>query len=57
VLGCLFFGAFVAKMLALPRGNLPGWAIPVLGGLLFAALIALWLSSSLWYFNTHGVGT
>jgi hypothetical protein len=56
ILGCLFFGAFVAKMLALPRGNLPGWAIPVLGGLVAATLIALWLTSALWYFDTHGFG-
>jgi hypothetical protein len=56
LLGCFFFGAFVAKMLALPRGNLPGWAIPVLGGLVAAALVALWLTSALWYFDTHGVG-
>jgi Family of unknown function (DUF6529) len=57
VLGCFFFGAFVAKMLALPRGNLPGWALPVLGGLVTIGLIALWLSSALWYFDTHGIGT
>jgi hypothetical protein len=57
LLGCFFFGAFVAKMLALPRRNLPGWALPVLGGLVATSLIALWLSSSLWYFSTHGVGT
>lgn len=57
LLGCFFFGAFVAKMLALPRGNLPGWALPVLGGMVTLGLIALWLSSALWYFDTHGVGT
>jgi Family of unknown function (DUF6529) len=56
LLGCLFFGAFVAKMLALPRGNLPGWAIPALGGLVAITLLALWLTSALWYFDTHGVG-
>jgi hypothetical protein len=57
LLGCFFFGAFVAKMLALPKGNLPGWALPVLGGLVAIALIGLWLTSALWYFDTHGVGT
>jgi hypothetical protein len=57
LLGCFFFGAFVAKMLALPRGNLPGWALPVFGGLVTIGLIALWLTSALWYFDTHGVGT
>ncbi|MBO0871218.1 MAG: hypothetical protein J2P15_21915 [Micromonosporaceae bacterium] len=55
VLGCVFFGAFTVKMLALPRRGLPGWALPLLGGLVFAALTALWLSSSLWFFATSGV--
>jgi hypothetical protein len=55
VLGCVFFGAFTIKMLALPRRGLPGWALPLLGGLVFAALTALWLTSSLWFFATSGV--
>ncbi|WP_425560578.1 DUF6529 family protein [Luedemannella flava] len=55
LVGCLFFGAFATKMLALPRRNLPGWALPVLGGTVFTALVALWLTSSLWFFTTVGV--
>ena len=55
LLGCFFFGAFVAKMLALRPRSLPGWAIPVLGGALFTALTALWLTSALWFFATHGI--
>ena len=31
VLGCLFYGVFAAKMLALRVRGLPGWALPVLG--------------------------
>ncbi|WP_428966782.1 DUF6529 family protein [Micromonospora fluostatini] len=54
-LGCFFFGAFTTKMVALPRANLPGWALPVLGGLVFTALIGVWLTSSVWYFTTVGV--
>jgi hypothetical protein len=57
LLGCTFYGAFVAKMLALKMRRLPGWALPVFGGLVFAALVALWLTSSLWYFRTVGVGS
>jgi hypothetical protein len=55
LLGCVFFGAFTVKMLSLPKKGLPGWALPVLGGVVFAALIGIWLSSSVWFFATSGV--
>ncbi|MBB2913522.1 hypothetical protein FHS43_004826 [Streptosporangium becharense] len=55
LLGCFFYGVFVAKMLALPRRGLPGWTLPLLGGLAFTALAGLWLTSSLWFFTTIGV--
>jgi hypothetical protein len=55
LLGCVFFDAFTVKMLALTRRGLPGWALPVLGGLVFAALTGLWLTSALWFFGTSGV--
>jgi hypothetical protein len=55
LLGCLFFGAFTTKMLALRPRSVPGWTLPVLGGLLFTALAGLWLTSALWYFTTTGV--
>lgn len=55
LLGCLFFGAFVVKMLGLRRAGLPGWVLPVVGGVVFTALVGLWLSSSLWFFTTLGV--
>jgi hypothetical protein len=55
LLGCFFYGVFVAKMLALPKRGLPGWGLPVLGGLLFTALVGLWLSSSLWFYIKIGV--
>lgn len=55
LLGCFFYGAFVAKMLLLSRPGAPGWALPVIGGLTFTALTGLWLSSSLWFFTTFGV--
>lgn len=53
--GCAVYGAFVAKMLVLGRPGMPRWAVPVLGALLFTALAALWLTSSLWFFGTSGV--
>jgi len=55
LLGCLFFGAFTTKMLILPKRNLPGWVLPVAGGLVFTVLVSLWLTSSLWYFSENGV--
>jgi hypothetical protein len=55
LLGCLFYGAFTAKMLVLPKKGLPGWALPLIGGVVFTALVCLWLTSSLWFFTTHGV--
>jgi hypothetical protein len=55
LLGCFFFGIFAVKMLALPKQGLSGWVLPLLGGLVFTALIGLWLTSSFWYFTTFGV--
>jgi hypothetical protein len=55
VAGCLFFGAFTVKMLALTRHGTPGWALPVLGGAVFTVLVRMWLSSSLWFFTTTGL--
>lgn len=52
VLGCAFYGVFAAKMLALRLHRLPGWTLPVLGGLLAAVLTGLWFSASFWYFTT-----
>ncbi|WP_329000022.1 DUF6529 family protein [Kribbella sp. NBC_00709] len=55
LLGCFFYGAFVAKMLTLSRTDTPKWLLPVVGGALFTALVGLWLTSSLWFFTTFGV--
>ncbi|MEV1022732.1 DUF6529 family protein [Streptomyces sp. NPDC050264] len=56
-LGCFFFGAFSAKMLLLRAERLPGWLLPVVGGLVFAVLTLLWVTSALWFFRTVGVTT
>ena len=53
--GCFFFGVFTAKMLLLPQRGLPGWALPLVGGLAFSAVVGLWLTSSLWFFTTVGL--
>jgi hypothetical protein len=53
--GCLFYGVFVTKMLLLTRKGLPGWIIPISGGLLFFVLVYVWLTSALWFFQTSGL--
>jgi hypothetical protein len=58
VLGCLFYGAFVAKMLSLGlvnRDTMPRWLMPVLGGAVLLSLIGLWATSALWLFTTKGL--
>jgi hypothetical protein len=55
LLGCFFYGAFAAKMLLLSRDGAPKWALPLFGGLVFTALTAIWLTSSLWFFGTSGL--
>jgi len=55
VAGCLFYGAFASKMLGLRLRSMPGWVLPVLGGLVFTLLIVLWLTSALWLFTRPGV--
>jgi len=52
LLGCAFYGAFVTKVLVVRAKGLPGWALPVAGGLVLTVLVALWLTSSLWFFTT-----
>ena len=54
ILGCAFYGVFTTKMLMLRSARLPGWALPVTGGLLAAVLTGLWLTSSLWFFTNVG---
>lgn len=52
LLGCFFYGAFVAKVMIVRNHKLHGWALPWAGGVLFTTLVGLWLSSSLWFFTT-----
>lgn len=54
VAGCLFFGVFTVKMLALTKRGLPGWVLPVFGGLAFALLVLIWFTSAFWFFSFFG---
>jgi hypothetical protein len=53
--GASFYGAFFAKVLMVRTSGYPGWALPVAGGVLFAILMVLWLTSAFWLFGTLGV--
>ncbi|MEN3264703.1 DUF6529 family protein [Pseudonocardia sp.] len=53
--GCFFYGVFVTKMLLLQRSHGPQWGLPVLGGVVFTAMTALWLTSSVWFLTTSGL--
>jgi hypothetical protein len=54
LLGCLFYGAFVAKVLTLSSRKVPGWALPWVAGALFAVLVGVAVTSAGWYFTTIG---
>lgn len=53
--GCAVYGAFAAKVTVVRLHRFPGWVLPTAGGLLFAAIMAVWWSSALWLFRTLGV--
>jgi hypothetical protein len=53
IAGCAFYGAYAAKMLGLRLRGLPGWTLPVLGGLVFTSLVVLWLTSAVWFFGLN----
>jgi Family of unknown function (DUF6529) len=55
LLGCVFYGAFVTKVLTLRSKRMPGWALPWIGGALFTVLIGVGLTSAVWYFANIGV--
>ncbi len=55
IFGCAFYGAFVAKVLTLHSRRLPGWALPVVAGLLLAAVVGVGVTSAVWYLSTRGL--
>ncbi len=52
LLGCAFYGAFVAKVLFVRAKDLPNWALPAAGGTVFTILVGIWLTSSFWFFTS-----
>jgi|SRR5215467_2960171 len=55
IAGCVFYGAFAAKVLLVQSRKLPGWALPVAGGLLALLVALLWYTSALWYYNGYSL--
>ena len=51
LLGCLFYGALVTKIVFVRSKSTPGWGLPLAGGTLFAVLTGIWVTSSLWFFT------
>ena len=54
LLGCAVIGALVVKVVAVRSRRAPGWFLPVAGGLLFTLLIAVVMTSAVWYIATQG---
>jgi hypothetical protein len=54
LLGCCFYGAFAAKVTIVHSKGLPGIALPVAGGTLFAVLVGIWLTSAFWFIDNGG---
>jgi hypothetical protein len=55
VFGCVFYGAFAAKVVFVHTKRLPGWALPVAGGLLFTSIVVLWWTGARWWFGVEGI--
>ena len=54
LLGCAFYGAFATKVTIVRSSGLPGAALPIAGGLVFTLLVAVWLTSGLWFISENG---
>ena len=53
-LGCLFYGAFAAKIFVLRSKPGPKWVLPVLGGTVFTVLMGLFATSAVWFWSDKG---
>ena len=54
ILGCLFYGAFAAKVLIVRSRNLPGSALPWPVASCSCCCVYVWLLSALWYIDQSG---
>lgn len=54
ILGCAVYGVIVVKVFAVRNHSLPGWFLPLVGGLLFATLVTVVWTSAGWYLGEFG---
>jgi Family of unknown function (DUF6529) len=54
LLGCAVYGAFAAKVTIVHSKGLPGLALPIAGGTMFAVLVGAWLTSAYWFIDNRG---
>jgi len=54
ILGCLFYGAFAAKIFVLRTKPSPKWVLPMLGGTVFTVLVGLFATSAVWFWSNSG---
>lgn len=54
LLGCAFYGAFATKVVVVRSSSLPGFALPLAGGVVFTVLVGAWLTSGLWFISENG---
>jgi hypothetical protein len=55
LLGCTVYGAFVAKVVTVRSRDTASWQYPLVGGILFTAMVGVVLTSAVWYLNEFGV--
>ncbi len=56
VVGCFFYGIFTVKVLSVRIRGLPEPTLPLAGGIVFAALVVVWLTSALWFITSRPPG-
>jgi hypothetical protein len=54
VLGCVVFGAFVVKVVAVRSHRSPGWFLPLAGGVLLTLFLVVVGTSTIWYVGAEG---
>jgi hypothetical protein len=55
LLGCLFYGAFATKVTIIRAPGRAGKWLPIAGGVAFALLVGVWVTSGLWFITTSGI--
>lgn len=53
--GCALYGTFAAEIIIVRSRRLPGWLLPVGGGLLLLGVALLWYTAALWALNGDSV--